>query len=192
LLTELLEILHLEEGESAEAIGGRVGEWIGLFWMTLQGANEGGYGFFVEAEEQRLGAGGGEDLVEKDLEVWIGNGFEAERRFAHFADAFTEFGNVFGAVMGVEAESGFEFVDGFGGEAGDEGPGEALKGVVVTFEARDALVHGKAGLGGGLEGAEAGQGREVLVTRVVHKSDEKRIRAVYKTISGMSRCISGK
>jgi hypothetical protein len=80
--------------------------------------------------------------------------FEAQRWLAHFTDTFSQFCDVFRAVMGVEAESGFEFVDGLGCDPSDKNLAEPLQAVVIAFQSRDALLDGKARPGGILNGTE--------------------------------------
>ena len=62
-----------------------------------------------------------------------------------------------GAVMGVEAESHLEFVDGFGGDARGEDLVKAFEGEMIAFEAANAFFDGEAGLHGVLHGANAGE-----------------------------------
>ena len=136
--------------------------------MAFESAGESGEGFFVEAEEEFRRGRRGEVFIEEKFEGRMGNFFEAEGWFAHFADAAAEGGDMFGAVMSMETEGALEFVNRLGSEAGGEDLGETLEDVVIALEAGDALLDGKPGLHGLLEGAKARKRRKVLVGRVFH------------------------
>ena len=123
-----------------------VGQRVGIPQVPFEGGVQRGDGLVVKSEDQLLGCGRGEDFIEEDLQVRVGNGLEAQRRFAHFADALAEHGGVFGAEMRVEAEGHLEFVDGLGGDARRENLVQAFERVMVTLEPADAFLDREAGL----------------------------------------------
>jgi hypothetical protein len=151
-----------------------------LFAVTFHATNQGGNGLLIKAEEQGFRGRRAQDFVEEDFEIRIGDILETQRRFAHFADAFAKFGDMFGAVVAMQTESGLQFIDGFGGDARNENVAEALEGVVIALEAGDAFFHGKAGLHGLFHGAKPRQHRKIFVARVVHKSSGNNLPSVPK------------
>lgn len=142
-----------------DADGGGVGEWVGFGEVLVDGAEEGGEGMVVDAGEEFGGGGGVEDFVEEGLQVRVGDFVEAERGVAHFGDAVADGVDVLGAEVGVVGERHFEFVVGFGGEAGVEDGEQALECVVVAFQANDVVVDGEAGFLCCCESGEAGEWR---------------------------------
>jgi hypothetical protein len=96
----------------------------------------------------------------------MGHLIKAQRWFAHFADALAQGGDMFGAIMGVQAESHLELVDGLGGDAIVEDEVKPFEDVMISLEATHTLFHGETGLHGLIEGTKTGQRRKILVRRV--------------------------
>ena len=94
----------------------------------------------VNPNDQFFSSRRGLDFVEEKLEVCIRDGFEPERRFAHFAHALAQGRDVLGAEVSVQAERHLEFVKWLGSETGDKNLVEAFEGVVVAFETGDAFL----------------------------------------------------
>ena len=92
---------------------------------------------------------------------------EAQRRLAHFADALAQRRDVFGAEMGVQAESHLEFVDRFGRDSRSEDLVQALEGIMVTLEPADAFLDGEARLGGLSHRTDPGNRRQILKRAIV-------------------------
>lgn len=147
----------LDQREATEAKRRMIDEAVGFALVAFERVAQRRQGVMVNPEQQRIGFGRGADLVEKNIERRVGHGVEAERWLAHFADASAPGGGVFGAVMRVQAERHFQFVDGLGGEALDENFVEPPQGPVVAFESGNAVVDGEPGLHGFGKRGEAGE-----------------------------------
>src|SRR5258705_11840508 len=106
---------------------------IGVAQMMLQSDFERRQGLFVNAENQLFGGWSRENFVKEDFEVAVRNGFEAERRFAHFANALANGGSVFGAEGGMKAEGHFEFVKRFAGDARGENLVKGFETIMVAL-----------------------------------------------------------
>src|SRR6266404_6675348 len=102
--------------------------------MALQSGLQRGQRLFVDAQYQFLRRGRGEDFVEEYFEFLFRNNIETEGRFAHFPNASSHGAHLLGAKVGVEAETHFQLVNRFGGEARDEDLVESFEGVVVALE----------------------------------------------------------
>jgi hypothetical protein len=76
--------------------------------------------------------------IEEDRQRVVRHLFEAQRRFAHLADARAQRLDVLGTQVGLVRKAGLQFVDRFGGDARCENLMETYQGIVVTFEPGDA------------------------------------------------------
>ena len=88
---------------------------------------------------------------------------QAERRFAHLADAGTIGSIVLRAEMAVQAEGHLQFVDWLGGDVGDENLVHPPEAVMEPFQPFDTVFDGEARQGGLFHGAEAGERGQALV-----------------------------
>ena len=159
--------VDLEQRETAEPERRMVDEAVGIALMARQGIAQCRKRTAVDTEKEGVGRGRGEDLVEENVERGVRHGVEPEGRLAHLAHARAPSGGVFGAVVGVEAEGHFQFVDGLGREAFDEDLVEAAERPVVALQAGDAFVDGEAGLHGVGKRADAGERGKIAVGAVV-------------------------
>src|SRR5437870_4558327 len=91
------------------------------------------------------------------------NLFQAKGRLAHFADALAQRGGVFGTKVRVEAEGVLQFEDRLSRNARGENLVQALEGVVIALEARDALLDGKPRFHGFFHRAQAAQRRQTSI-----------------------------
>ena len=131
--------------------------------MGCQGGFQCRQGFFVKTEQQFFRRRGAEDFVEEDFQICIRHLIQAQRRLAHFADPLAQGGGVFSAVMGVETETHFQFVNRLGGEARGENLMQALEGVMIALEPVDTFLDGQAGLHRLVQRAKSGERRQAAV-----------------------------
>jgi hypothetical protein len=69
--------------------------------------------------------------------------------------------------MRMEAEGGFELVNGFGGDPGSKDLMQPFERVVVSFQTADTFIHGKAGTRGIRERAEPGERRKAMERPII-------------------------
>jgi hypothetical protein len=62
---------------------------IGIAYVIFESRFESRQCHFIEAEDKFLGGGSGEDFVEQDFEIRIGNSLQAEGWLAHFTDTLS-------------------------------------------------------------------------------------------------------
>ncbi len=134
--------------------------------MLFQCRLQGGQRPFVQAQQQLLRAGGGENFIEKNFERGVRDCLQPQRRLAHFADTLAQCGDVLGAKVGVQTEAHLQFVDRLGGDPGGKNVVQPLEGVVIAFEPRDALFDRKARLHRLGHRTNAGQAREAPVRAI--------------------------
>ena len=96
----------------------------------------------------------GANFVKKRGEMFVGDRLEAERRFAHFADALAPAGHMLRAEMRVQREGHFQFVNWFGGQARKEDLVLSFACVMISLQSADAFLHGEPGARGVRERAE--------------------------------------
>ena len=162
-LAEVDHLIDFDQCETAEAKAGVIDETIGFLDVTREGFAEGGEGVLINADEQFRGGGCGEDFVEEGIQRGVGHSVETERWFAHFADALSPRGGVFGAVVRVQTECHLELIDWLSGETFDEDFVQPFPRPVMMFQAGDAVLNREADLGGVFDGANSGYGREVKI-----------------------------
>ena len=104
-----------------------VGQRVGLGQVALQGIPQGGKRRLVNPKQQLAGGWGGDNLVEKNLQVVVRHGFEAQRGLPHFADSQAQGGDMLSAIIGVQAESHFQLINRLGGDAVVENLMESLE-----------------------------------------------------------------
>ena len=114
-------------------------------------------------QDQFFGRRRGKNLVEENLQVRIRHHFEPQRRFAHFADAFAQSGDVLGAEVRVQAETHFQLVNRLGGDARGEDLVQPFEGIVVALEAAHTFFNGQAGVHRLGHEAKSGELRQVSV-----------------------------
>ena len=151
-------VVELKQRKATKTNRWLIRKMIGIAQVMFESRFESRHCHLIQAEDKFFGGGSGEDFVEEHFEIWLGNGFEAERRFPHFADTLANGRGVFGAKVRVVAERHFEFVERLAGDARGENLVKAFKGIMVALVASDAFFDREAGFHGLLYGADASKG----------------------------------
>ena len=68
---------------------------------SCQRGLECGHRLLVDPRTQFFGGWRAQDFVKEDLQDWVGDLLQAQRRLAHFADALAQRGGVLGAKVGM-------------------------------------------------------------------------------------------
>ena len=157
------EVVYFQQSKSADAYRRLIGQGIGVCDMSFQGDLKSGQRLFVQAENQLLGCWRRKDLVKENLQIDIRDHFQAKRRFAHFANPLAQGRPVFGAEVGVQAESHFQFVNRFGRDARDEDLVEPFEGIVITLEPANTFLDGQTGCDRLIHGANSGESRQISI-----------------------------
>ena len=111
----------------------------------LEGRIDGGEGLFIEPDQEFLGGRRTEDLVEELFKGRVRHEFQSQWGFSHLADAFSQCLHMLGTKVSVISEARFQFIDGFGGDAGVEDLVEPLERIMISLQSGDALFHSQAG-----------------------------------------------
>ena len=109
---ERQNVFQFQQREAAEADRRLVHERIGVRKVAFERRFNGWEGFLIKTQHQFLGRRRAKDFVEENLQAGVRHRFQAQRRFAHFADALAQGSGVFGAEVRMMAEGHLEFVIG--------------------------------------------------------------------------------
>ena len=84
---------------------------IGVGEVPFKCALQRGNGLLINAQQQFRGGWSRQDFVEEKFEACVRHDFETERWLAHFAHAFAQRGDMLRAIVSVQAEGHFQFIN---------------------------------------------------------------------------------
>ena len=167
LVAELDHVGQLEQCEAKDADRGCIDQKVRGAQVVFQGSFQRGQCLLVDAQEQCLGGGRGQDLIEKSAQGIMRNFFQSQGRFAHFADACPQSLYVLRAKVGLVGEAGLELIDRLGGDARGQDFVQAHERVMVALEPAHAGRHAQAGLRRLADARQPRQGRQAAIGVVI-------------------------
>src|SRR5262249_2772195 len=97
-------LVQLQQRKATKPNARLICERICIFDVLLHRSAEHWDSLAINPKHQLFGRRRRQNLIEENLQRLVRNLFEAERRFAHFADTLTERTDMLGAKMRVQAE----------------------------------------------------------------------------------------